>query len=120
MSRISNIGQYNLNKQDLIKIKTINDEVILFSKEEAREVLVNYINDEIELFTDDIVKVNRVSMSERVNNKLTKLESSLIQHIDDKINNITEKIVDTILNRKIEEEVNKRVELKLQKIKNAL
>jgi hypothetical protein len=44
----------------------------------------------------------------------------MMRHIDDKINGITEKIVSNCTNRIIDGEVERRVNEKLQKLKNLI
>ena len=51
---------------------------------------------------------------------LEDFEKSLTKHIDDKINIITENIISSSTKRIINDEVNKRVEEKLQRIKELL
>jgi len=120
MAALPNLNSYNNDRKELMKIRTANDETILFTKSEAREALVKYITDELDMFANDLGTNVKTELGTRIMFKLTTFEHEMVRHIDNKFDTITEKIVDLILNRKIEEEVNKRVEQKLKKIKDSL
>jgi len=120
MARISDLLTYNSNKFDNMKIKTASDETVLLSSSEVKEILTKYLNDELDFFAKGITKETKSALTERVNFRLKQIESSLVRHVDDKINGITEKIVSLSTNRVIEEEVNRRVEARLKKIKDSL
>ena len=103
-----------------MKIKTASDETVLLSSGEVKEILTKYLNDELDFFADGITKETKSALMERVNFRLRQIENCLIRHVDDKINSITEKIVSLSTNRIIEEEINRRVEVRLKKIKDSL
>ena len=120
MAAIRDLSSYNNDRRELMKIKTANDETILFTKEEAKLALVKYIDEELELMTTAISHDGKAELEGRLNFKLKQMEISLIKHIDEKLDTITEKIVELTINRKVEEEVEKRLELRLQKLKKLL
>lgn len=120
MGLIPNIEGVNRHRQEMMKIKTANDEVILFTKEEAKRALMNYINEELDLFSDELGEVTKKEIQGRLTLKLKSIEDSMLKHIDDKIDKITERVFEQIINRKINEEVNIRLEAKLKKIKDSL
>ncbi len=120
MGRISNLEKYNDRRQNIIKVKDVNDDTILFTKDDAMEALSKYISDDLKLFSKGVSKLVKDDLDNKIASRLTKFENSLVAHIDDKINKITERIIDSILEYKIEAEVNKRLDAKLEKIKKAL
>jgi len=120
MGRLPNIGVYNSDRQELMKIKTINDEVILFTKEEAKTALVAYIDEELDLFATKISENKRDELQNRINFKLKQMENALVNLINERIDKITERVVELTINRVVNEEVNKRLELKIQKLKDSL
>lgn len=103
-----------------IKFENKNGDVLVYTPKEAKYVLQEYINEELNLFADDVVKTNKIVMEQRINFKLKQLEISLLQHIDEKLMKITEKMLELTIERKINEEVEKRLEEKLKKIKKSL
>lgn len=120
MGKIPNVNEYNFNRQELLKIKNKSDETILFTKEEAKEALISYITDELELFSSRITTNTKVELQQRVDFKLRLMENELVRLINDKVDKITERVVTLITTRVIDEEVNKQLEEKLKKIKDSL
>lgn len=121
MAHISHLEEFNNNrKHELIKVKNINNEIILFSKEEALEALIKYISDDLNFLGNRIAFDKKNELDNKVALKLNSIEKSLLKHIDDKMNKISEKIISSTISRVIEEEVEKRVDIKLKKIKDAL
>lgn len=105
---------------DALKFENKNGDVIVFTLKEAKEVLQNYLHEELELFADEVAKNNRSKISERVEFKIKQIERGLLEHIDFKFLKIEEKIINATIDRMIEEEVQKRLEIKLKQIKDLL
>lgn len=124
MAKITNIVGFNadrlLENNERIKIKNVNDETILMTADDLKAVMVSYLREEMDFFANGISKQDKIKLQERLNFKLKQFEIAMIRHIDDKLNDITEKIVSTCTDRIINEEVEKRVEEKLNKIKKLL
>lgn len=120
MARISNLSEYNDNRKDYMKIKTVNDETVLMTADDLKAVMVDYLKTEMNSFADGIVKQDKSKLQERLDFKLKQIETGMIRHIDDKINGITEKIISNCTNRIIEGEVERQVEEKLKKLKGLL
>lgn len=120
MARLPNVGHYNEERIKAIKINTILDDAMVLTVDETKKILRDFINEELSFFAEDVIKSRRIEVEERLNFKLKQFENSMIRHIDDKLNKITEHIVSLTINRVIEEEVNKRLEIKLDKIKKQL
>ena len=104
------------NGGESIKFENKNGDVLVYTPKEAKYVLQEYINDEMNLFADEVVKTNKIIIEQRLNFKLKQLEVSLLQHIDEKLMKITEKMLELTIERKINEEVEK----KLKKLKKSL
>lgn len=123
---ISNIGGTygdggdEMNGGESFKIENKNGDVLLFTPKELRLELKQYIEDELRLFSSDGVADIKKNAIENIESKLKLMEKSLLNHIDNKFNKITETIIESILNHKFEEEVNRRLNAKLEKIKNSL
>jgi len=114
------LNGFNKNRKDLIKIKTSSDQTILLTNDEARDIIKEYIADDLDFFSSGISEEVKKKLDIKINTKISKFEASLLKHIDDKFNKVTETIIESILNHKIEAEVNKRLDAKLEKIKKAL
>ncbi len=116
MASIPKLNDYNTNRKDLMKIKTFEDEIILFTKAEARDALIQYIDEELDFFTEGISKHRTDEIVKGVNERLDKFERSLKGHIDDKINSISEKIIEVSTTNMIEQRVNERLREKIQQL----
>lgn len=111
---------YDGISSNAIKIEKKNGDVILFTPHEAKEVLKEYITEELELHSEEISRKRKGQIEDRLNFKLKELENSLIRHVDEKINKITEKIISLTVDRMVNEEVERRVSEKIQKLKSDL
>jgi len=120
MARLPNVGHYNEERIKAIKIKTIVDDAMVLTVDETKKILRDFINEELSFFAEDVAKSRRIEVEERLNFKLKQFENSMIRHIDDKINKITERIVELSINRVIEQEVETRLNKKLDKIRKQL
>lgn len=47
MARISNLGEYNSNRYEAIKIKTANDETVLMTADDLKAVMIEYLSEEM-------------------------------------------------------------------------
>ncbi len=122
MARISDIQRYNQGRKDLtrdkadfetLRFENQNGDVMVVKPQEVREVLHDFIDSEIGFLGDAM----KSQIKERLDFKLVQIEYSLKEHIENKINTLTEKILEKTIDRIVEEEVNRRV---LEKIKKCL
>ena len=120
MAALPNLNSFNNERKELVKIRNLSNEIILFTKDEARDALLRYIADELDFFTNKLGANVKIELKESLKSKLESIENAMVRHIDDKINKITEKIVSLAIDRKIEEEVTKRLDARLKKIKDSL
>jgi flagellar biosynthesis/type III secretory pathway protein FliH len=117
MARLPSLEDFNLERQDLLKIKTTNDNTVLMSKAELREVLIDYIDKELDLISSGVTRRRVNEIIEDVDKRLNKFEITLEKHINDKINEITERVIEKSTTNLIEERVNHRL---MEKIKSLL
>jgi hypothetical protein len=120
MARLPSVNIFNEERVKAIKIKTIVDDAMILTVDETRECLRNYIKDELGYFAEDMSRARSLEIEERLNFKLKQIENSMIRHIDEKINKITERIVELSISRVIEQEVETRLNKKLDKIRKIL
>ena len=120
MASIPRLNDFNTDRKDLMKIKTIEDEIILFTKTEAREALIEYIDEELDLISHGVTQRRVNNIIEDVDRRLRSFEMKLENHISDKINAITESIISNATTNIVEQRVNERLNEKLQKIKEQL
>jgi hypothetical protein len=125
MARINDIQKYNQGRKDLtrdnadfetLRFENENGDVMVITPQEVREVLHSFIDSEIDFLGDAM----KSQIKERLDFKIKQVESTLIEHLDDKINKIAESILEKTIDRIAEEEINRRVLEKLEKIKKCL
>jgi hypothetical protein len=133
MAKIINLQDYNTNRSNN-KISHINTDFTLtgypktfrFENKDGDDIVItplelkNYVSDfftrEINLHADETVKKYGEQLERRLEVQISNLEG----HINDKINKMTEDIISSTTSRLINEEVNRRVDEKLRKIRKAI
>lgn len=120
MASIPKLNDFNTDRKDLMKIKTIEDDIILFTKAEARDALIEYIDEELDFISHGVTQRRVNNIIEDVDRRLRSFEMKLENHISDKINAITERIISNATSRIVEERVNEKLNEKLKKLKTML
>lgn len=129
MARIYNLSDYNQTRkrlaelnidEDAISFENKNGDLIVVKPKEIKEVIREYFNEEMELYTDETIINHKFQVITNVDKKMGEFEHKMEKHINDKIDSLTERIMENILSRVIEDEVTKRVDIKLKYIKDAL
>ena len=120
MARISDLNSFNINRRDndfeTLKFENKNGDVVVVKPQEVKDVLNDFLTSEINSLGDDI----KIKIKDKLDFKIKQVETSLSDHIDEKILRVTERILDKTIDRVIEDEVNRRVMVKLEKIKKEL
>lgn len=129
MARIYNLSDYNDSRrrqaeisvdEDTISFENKKGDLIVVKPKEIKEVIKDYFNEELELYTDEVIMNSKFEVVTNVSKKMEIFERRMEQHINDKIDSLTERIMEAILSRVIEDEVTKRVDEKLKQIKDML
>lgn len=120
MAAIPSLHIFNKEREEFLKIQTANKETVLFTANEAKEVLQKYFKDELRLFTDHHLRERQTQITTRLDEKLLSFEKRMMEIIDNKFDNLTENIVARITNSKINEEVELRIEQKIKELKKLL
>jgi hypothetical protein len=120
MARIAHLQTINNEKVALLNIARNADESVLVTADETRDVIKNFIIDELSFFADENINFRKSDFEYIVADKINKIELSLNEMINKKFDKLTERIVRETKESVIEAEVNKRLEIKLQKIRESL
>lgn len=120
MGRIVNLHEWNAERHKAIKIQTAVDESIVFTTEELRETLKHLLIEELSWLANEYTTERKMELEGRINFKLKQIENSLINLVNERVDKITERIVTLTIGRIVEEEINKRLEIKLNKLKESL
>ena len=125
MARIYDIQRYNNTRKDstrdkadfeTLRFENENGEVMVVKPHEVRDVLHDFIESEIGSLGDAM----KNQIKDKLDFKMKQIEIGLTLHINEKILSITEKILEKTIDRVVEEEINRRVQEKLEKIKKCL
>lgn len=129
MAIISNLNAYNHIRRDddadfigydydnsSVKFTNSYGDDIVIKPKELKEELHKFINQELLSQTQDDIENKKVYLKKEIDKKLNDFESSLYKHIEDKINKITEKVIESTLNRVFEDKVKEEVKRRLKKL----
>ena len=114
MALIPKLSDLNEHRKNYLKIETVNDETVIFTRNEIKEVLLKYIADELDLFSN-LSYNKKQELSKQIDENCFNIQTKLLEYIDEKFDRITEVIVERTLSRKIEAEVEKRLKEILNK-----
>jgi len=103
-----------------LNLRVNDDDSAVLTDEEVRLIITELLTEELNFFAHKHVTFRRSEWKKMVDLKIKSLENSLAELINDRVDKITEKIVRETKERVIEAEVQKRLELKLQSLKQSL
>jgi len=115
-SIISTTFENQVGLSNTLKFENKNGDNIVITPLELKEHISKFLTNEINLYADESVIEYREKLQRRLDVQMSNIEC----HINDKINKMTEDIISTTTSRLINEEVNRRVDEKLRKIKKAI
>jgi hypothetical protein len=98
------------------KFENKDGDKIVITPLELKEHISDFIINEFDFYADENINQYREQLKRRLDVQMSKIE----EHLNDKLNKITEQIVSTTTSRLINEEVNRRVDEKLRKIRKAI
>lgn len=129
MARICDLNAYNNIRRDddadfvdynydngSVKFTNSYGDDIVIKPKELKEELHKFIDQELLSQTQDEIQNKKEYLKKEIDKKLNDFESSLYKHIEDKINKITEKVIESTLNRVFEDKVKEEVKRRLKKL----
>ena len=121
MAQLPNFKRFNDDRRnesdfETLKFENKNGDVMVVKPQEVRDVLKDFITSEINTLGDDI----KSNIKDKLDFKIKQVEHNLNEHIEEKVLKLTERILGKTIDRVIEDEVNRRVLEKLEKIKKEL
>ena len=105
-----------LESSDILTVKDNNDDLYVVTKQEVARVIREFITNEIGNLPDEISERHKKDLASKINSKMEILEKELVTFIDYRFDTIAEKACEMLLSRKFTEEVNKRVDERIEKI----
>ena len=125
MARLSDLRGYNDIRIDghvsAIEQKTISfenqsGETLVITPYELKEELNKFIELYFSSMTSEDIEKKKENIKRELDRKLVEFELSLKQHVEDKINKITEKVIESTLNRVFEDKVKEEVKGRIKKL----
>lgn len=121
MARIPNLrdrndGNRRVADHNVLRIENDKGETLLFKPEEAKEVLRDYIAQELALEARSTVQNHREQLEFIVRDELQDLKNDMDILLHREINKMVEKIIHSVMQYNIEAEVDRRVKERLEKI----
>jgi len=125
MARISDLSSYNdlrINDKWLpFEKKTISFEnekgdTMVITPIELKEELNKFIDLHFSSMTTEDLEEKKEYLKCELDKKLNEFELSLRQHVDNKINKITQEVIESVMSRTFEERVKQEVKRRLKKL----
>ena len=115
-SIISTSFEHNSGIANTFKFENKNGDDIIITPIELKEHISEFLTREVNLYADETIKGYREQLERRLDVQMSNIES----HMNDKIIKMTQDIISTTTSRLINEEVNRRVDEKLRRIRKAI
>jgi len=109
----------------LIRIKNLNDETVLLTRDEIKEVLIDYlleldiVEETTGVYKRKIIDVDR-SLTNLVNNKTKIMEEGILNLVNARLDDLTEKVLEKITSKVVEQRVEELLDAKIAKIRENL
>lgn len=125
MARISKLKQFNELRIDdkwlpfekkTISFENQKGDTMVITPVELKEELGKFIDLHFSSMTSDEIECKKEYLKRELDKKLNEFELSLRQHVEDKINKITQEVIENVMNRTFEERVKKEVKQRLKKL----
>ena len=125
MARISDLSSYNdlrINDKWLpfekkkISFENEKGDTMVITPIELKEELNKFIDLHFSSMTTEDLERKKEYLKRELDKKLNEFELSLRQHVDNKINKITQEVIESVMSRTFEERVKQEVKRRLKKL----
>jgi uncharacterized FlaG/YvyC family protein len=125
MARISDLREYNGLRiddrwvpfeQNTISFENQKGETMLVTPLELKEELNKFIDLQFSSMTSEDIEHKKEHLKRELDKKLNEFETSLKQHVEDKINKITQSVIENTTNRIFEDRIKQEVKQRLRKL----
>ena len=119
MAKIQNTPRRlkSLTSEDVLSIKDANGNYLVVTKQEVDYTIRQMVRNEMDFFTDEAIKGRKKECEEMIRVKTEAIERSIYAMITFKFDKLAEKVCDLLITRKFNEEVERKVNLKLAQMK---
>ena len=125
MARISNLNEYNdlrINdkwlpfEQKTISFENEKGDTMVITPVELKEELNRFIDLQFSSMTSEDIERKKEYLKRELDRKLNEFELSLKQHVENKINKITQEVIENVMSRTFEDRVKQEVKQRLKKL----
>lgn len=99
-----------------ISFENKNGDIFFITADELRSELSKFIDLQFSSMTYDEIELKKEQLRKQFDKKLNEFELSLKQHVEDKINKITQSVIANVTDRVFEDRVKKEVKQILKKL----
>lgn len=125
MARISKLNEYNdlrINdkwlpfEQKTISFENEKGDTMVITPVELKEELNRFIDLQFSSMTSEDIERKKEYLKRELDRKLNEFELSLKQHVENKINKITQEVIENVMSRTFEDRVKQEVKQRLKKL----
>lgn len=116
MSRISYNSTLNPYSERNISFQNDKGDIFFITANELRDELSKFIDLQYSSMTYDKIELRKEYLKRELDKKLNEFEVSLRQHVENKLDKITENIINNITDRVFEDRVKKEVKERLKNL----
>jgi hypothetical protein len=125
MARICDLGRYNTLRvndtfspfeEKTISFENHQGETMLITPIELKEELNKFIDLQFASMTSEDLERKKEYIKRELDRQLNNFEVSLRQHVEDKINKITQNVIESVTSRVFEDKVKQEVKQRLKKL----
>ena len=125
MARISKLRQFNDLRIDdkwlpfekkTISFENEKGDTMVITPVELKEELNKFIDLHFSSMTTEDLERKKEYLKRELDKKLNEFELSLRQHVENKINKITQEVIENVMSRTFEERVKQEVKQRLKKL----
>jgi len=125
MARINDLSRYNTLRvndtfspfeEKTISFENHQGETMLITPIELKEELNKFIDLQFASMTSEDLERKKEYIKRELDRQLNNFEVSLRQHVEDKINKITQNVIESVTSRVFEDKVKQEVKQRLKKL----
>jgi hypothetical protein len=106
-----------LDSSDLMSLENDNGDIIVLTKIETSNIIREFIKSEFSNLNDDIFFEEKKRVENLLTEKIEKLEKEIDSYIQYRFDCLAEKVCEYLISRKFNEEIENRVDKKINDIK---
>jgi hypothetical protein len=108
--------KYNSYSERNISFQSDKGDIFFITANELRGELSKFIDLQYSSMTYEKIELRKEYLKRELDKKLNEFELSLRQHVENKLDKITEKVIDNITDRVFEDRVKKEVKERLKNL----